>query len=89
MEYLPLFYKDPSEPYKVGKFDEIECFDTLIHQPIDYGNFNSELLDDEDFQLQVEQYMKLIKEFNSLVLPSEEQLKMIYNSTKGRFYINK
>lgn len=88
-EYLPLFYKDPSEPYKVGKFTEIECFDTLVHKPIDYENFNSELLDDEDFQIQVENYMKLIKEFNSLVLPSEEQLKTIYNSTKSRFYINK
>lgn len=88
MEYLPLFYKDPNNPYNVGKFKEIQYFDTTIHIPTDCKNFNSELLDDEDFQLQVEKYIKVVKEFNSLVLPSEEQLRVVYNSTKSRFYIN-
>lgn len=88
-EYLPLFYKDSTNPYNCGKIDEIHCFDIIIHKPIPYNNFNNELLNDNDFQEHVEKYIKLVKEFNSIVLPSEEQLKAIYNSTKSRFYINK
>ena len=93
LEYHKLFYKDSDNIYKVGDTNDIpfvlEEKEYVIHVPIDHHNFNSEMLDDEDFQQHIETYLHLVKEFNSLVLPSEEQLRTIYNSTKSRFYINK
>lgn len=81
-EYLPLFYRDTKNLYYKESYQEING----VKFTIPYTNFKSELIGDEDFDYHLDRYDSLVRKFENLVIPTEEQLRNIYNSTG--FYIN-
>lgn len=90
-EFKPVFYKDTEHMYTQNVSRETIVGGVTLHLPEPYKNFHSELIDDEDFDELVTRYIHLIKTLDNIennMIPSEEQLKAIYNSRRTGFYIN-